>query len=659
MTKVKVNPGRETLSELRRRKSLADEDLVIEGALPNIPGDEPNKLPKVLQGSERNVVFNNIVWPGSTTPNRNVRVQLAINGTKYGDVLNLRTPITYPQTLKLPADETRYERVFTLSYFVSYGSSSAPSEVENGRTQVYVDKSPPHHGTSGEAMKHPPEIVNGVINKSLLEAQEEFTFKVDLPTDKKSGDSIKVFYGSSIPGTFIREVFIGGVGDQEVEFKLHRGDIYSHDEGSRILYYQWRDRVGNEGPFSDPSHLQIQINPIPENLPPLRIPEADDGSVNYIDANTHVSVVLETYDNPMFGVDELMVTWDNLLQVPQLITAFPVIVEVPFSAVASTGLGPKTSEVSYYIVRRFNSYPAPQKTSVAVDLRKPGPESPDEPNIPIDPGIGNPELPAVIVRGGASTVENEIINIDRGQDVTATAPIYTGVKAGDVVQLYWNNIPVPGLGRGVLHMLGNETALNFLIDWDLVEATGNDPEVKVQYRITHPNTGDNFNPSLVQNVDVYINVVALPVPKFARATFDNDFGVWFVTCCELELMPGAGGYGMKVSVPGSTELKAGDMLTFKYEGRRWDNDSGNYVPRPSLPFTVPRQITQAEARDGFDLFIPYAAAFEETHDGQATVSYSVMINGRVEMSDKFETEVVMVWADGKACFAPGSINTCK
>lgn len=185
MTKVKVNPGRETLSELRRRKSLADEDLVIEGALPNIPGDEPNKLPKVLQGSERNVVFNNIVWPGSTTPNRNVRVQLAINGTKYGDVLNLRTPITYPQTLKLPADETRYERVFTLSYFVSYGSSSAPSEVENGRTQVYVDKSPPHHGTSGEAMKHPPEIQNGIINKSLLEAQEEFTFKVDLPTDKK------------------------------------------------------------------------------------------------------------------------------------------------------------------------------------------------------------------------------------------------------------------------------------------------------------------------------------------------------------------------------------------------------------------------------------------------------------------------------------------
>lgn len=116
---------------------------------------------------------------------------------------------------------------------------------------------------------------------------------------------------------------------------------------------------------------------------------------------------------------------------------------------------------------------------------------------------------------------------------------------------------------------------------------------------------------------------------------------------------------MKVSVPGSTELKAGDILTFKYEGGRWDNDLGNYVPRPSLPFTVPRHITQAEARDGFDLFIPYAAAFEETHDGQATVSYSVMINGRVEMSDKFETEVVMVWADGKACFAPGSINTCK
>lgn len=254
------DPGRAAMKAARAAKpSRAPTPPKLQGLLDDVVGDDPNKLPKSLQGVENDVLIEQVlVITPTPPPDRPVRLQLLWQGVPVGNPVTAITPIDSSQTLKLPASATIAEGLFSLSYRLTYGGSPfdfSPAEF------IRVDKEAPNKDVAGEEIELPSEYSDGRITKERLDADPVIKLKIPLHSDRRTGDIARVYMGASEPGAFIGAYTAPDNGTSDMEVELTKAQVESSRDGKRIIYYKWMDRVGNEGP--SPTSLTLLSNSCP------------------------------------------------------------------------------------------------------------------------------------------------------------------------------------------------------------------------------------------------------------------------------------------------------------------------------------------------------------------------------------------------------------
>lgn len=639
------DPGRAAMKAARAAKtSRAPTPPKLQGLLPDVVGDEANKLPKSLQGVENDVLIEEVlVITPAPPPGRPVQLQLLWQGVPVGDPVIAMTPIDSSQTLKLPASATIAEGLFSLSYRLTYGGVTndfAPAEF------IRVDKEAPNKDVAGAKIELPAEYSDGRITKERLDIDPVIKMIVPLHSDRRTGDVCRAFIGVSEPGVFIGEYTAPDSGDSAMEVELTKAQVESSRDGKRIIYYKWMDRVGNEGPSSHELDVVIELMPAPSNLKPLEVPEAPapEHLISIKDAYPDVGVVINEYDN-VGALDQVALTWDGISQVRKYASdGFPMIFDVPYEHVKRNGAGPRPVTVSYSVWRGEQEYPETTAVPVNVDLRRPGTPPPD----PEDPDTGNPNLSKVTVQAATTTDPNKFELVDAGIDGTATTVVDKIRAVDDVYQLYWGGVVVPGTGGRVI-LDGSENdddPVNFTIPHAFITAQGNDPAIPVHYEITNPDfPDDNPNSSVRQPVSVYVVEVTLPTPKINF--LQTIGGVEFLNCTSLRNISNVG-WAAVVDVPGGAPLEVGMELTFTWKGEGWDGTN----PVPVDDYVFPKTLVGNEHADGFTVYLPHDAALLPIKDGSGEISYQVDVKGRPETSAKHAVQVVVRDGSGGNCPLP-------
>lgn len=639
------DPGRAALKAIRAARSArvatAPE---LQGLLDDVIGDDENKLPKARQGLPNEVIINDVleITP-APPPGRPVELQLLWQGVPVGDPIITITPVTTKQTLILPGTATIAEGVFSLGYRLTYGGvgEDFPTPVA-----IYIDKEAPNKNLPGAVVELPAEYSDLRITKERLEADPVIKLKIPLHSDRKTGDIVEVYMGASAPGTYIDKFETPDDSTDEMVVELTKAQVENGREGKRIIYYVWKDRVGNQGPNSHQLDVIVELTPAPANLKPLVVPEAPDPDylISIKDAYPHVGVVINAYDN-IGPLDQVALIWDGITQTRKFSSeGFPMIFDVDYEHVKRNGLGPRPVVVTYSVWRGDQEFTETSVVPVNVDLRRPG-TPPDDPE---NPEIGNPKLSPVTVKAAVTTDPNKFELVDAGQDGTASTVIDAINPGGDVYQLYWGNVIVPAPG-GVYTASGTEAVgavVPFTIPHAFITAQGNGLAIPVHYTITNPAIPDgNANPSLRQPVSVYVVQVTLPTPKINHLYTVG--GVEFINCTSLRNISNVG-WAAVVDVPGGAPLKAGMDLAFSWEGETYDGTGP--VPVPAVP--IPHTLIGNEHISGFSVYLPHDAALLPIQDGTGRIKYSVEIDGITETSDEHEVEIVLRTGSGGNCPLP-------
>ncbi|MBP5956895.1 hypothetical protein ICA16_14580 [Pseudomonas anatoliensis] len=638
------DPGRAALKAVRAAKSArmatAPE---LQGLLPDVTGDEKNKLPKARQGVDNDVIINSVLELNPPpAPGRRVELQLLWDDVPVGIPVPATTPIPPMQTLVLPSVFTTAEGPHRLGYQVKY-----VNDVWNFDTpvQIIIDKTAPNRDAQAAVIELPAEYADLRITKERLDANPVIELTIPLHSDRRTGDVAGVFMGASYPGAFIGSYQTPDDGTSAMTVNLSKHQVENGREGERIIYYQWIDRVGNEA--QQPSvglSVVVELTAAPANLKPLEVPEAPDPDnlISIKDAYPDVAVVIQEYDN-IGPLDEVALLWDGIPQPRKRSSdGFPMIFDVPYGHVKRNGLGPRPISVTYSIWRGAKEYPELTAVPVNIDLRRPGTLPPD----PENPEVGNPNLAQVSVQAAVTIEPNKFELIDAGQDGTATTVIDAVRETGDIYQLYWGGGAVPGGRYEVDGSELDDDPVIFTIPHAFITAQGNNPVIPVHYEITNPLIPDsNPNPSLRQPVSVYVIAVTLPKPKVNFTVMSG--GDEFLTCSSLKNVAGHGHVAV-VTVAGGEPLAAGLKLEFTWDGVGWDGTAP--VPLPSFKFD--KTLSGNEHIDGFEVYLPYATALEPIQDGSGSIRYVAEIAGREESSDQHEVQVVARTSSGGACPIP-------
>lgn len=603
--------------------------------LPDTPDDETDQLPLALHGRPLKIEIG--PFDTDQTPARGY-VQLLWNNTPTGARHLFDAPINpdlFPFELELPGNLTVNPGRSNLAYVVNISGNTENSDSQS----VNIDTMPPNGGARGSIVTVPAEVDRDGITREYLDANGGVV-QVTIPEygDAKIGDVISAYYGETIPTAvlFATEVRADTINAITVDLtEAHIGSA----EGTKSIFYTLADRVGNIGPHSEFKVLEVTLTPAPTNLVPPKVPQAADlAGIDYKDALEGVGVQIDTYGNYVAGSDKVIVVWDGVAQNPVDIAGFPTFVTVPFRDVKGADEGPKNIRVSYSIVRGNRRYPEPTGENVDVDIRKPGPDNPDDP-----PGPVNPALDLVIVSGAVTTTPNMLLPEDKDQDATATVVIYENYKAGDVMQLYWKGVAVPAPG-GVYEVVGTEQSdfpVPFTIPWASIDAGGNDSALPVHYTIKNPAINDNEDTSRPQSVSVSVNPLTVPDPEFQN--LDPDFDV--LNCNSLVNDPVAG-WSVVVKVPGGEPRLAGQELTFTYQG--WTDSAGS-IEKSDTFYEVKFTPTTEQASNGFIIQVPYDPPILTTLTDWGSIEYTAVLDGFPATSQRHLVDVYMALTGGGTC----------
>ena len=603
--------------------------------------DETNQIPLSLQGKPFKCLVPRPAEAGDPEMIPGI-IDLTFDGsrissTRYTYVTPLDDTILEIE-MTFPAGFTDKPGTHELGYFINQGgndSYSVPLECN-------VDRTPPHPFFP---VGIPEEVVRDGLTKKYLDDIGFVAIKIPDYGDMRIDDFIEVLYGDSTVLAEVVDSVTRTDTTTEIELQLNAEQVFKQDEGTHALFYKVTDRKGNPSTFSPPVHITVVLTDPPEGLLPLSIPlydEVGDGLVDLADAQTPLGVgILDEYTHYLPG-DELVVTYDGILQMAKPISGFPFYVDISFKDVFNNDPGEKTVAVSYQIKRGSTYYPpTPISKNVDVDLRKPGlPIDPDNP----DPT--NPILALVTVQGDSGGLVNTLREADKDGDVTVTVNTYAGAKEDDTVQLEYAGQLVSEADGGLVTIPDPvPTSLEWKVKWDVIAAAGNGaPTHPMAYVIGHP-LNDNVDISEPRNVDVEIQVDTVPDPAFLH--LDPDFTDW-LNCKALRLDP-IQGVVVEVQVPGGKMELANQELTFTYQGY---TDDGGANPKPGTFKEVLHTPTDQEAAAGFIVKIPYAPLLA-TLNAWGGVQYKAVINGRETPSKQHLVKIYLVNpGDGGSCPLP-------
>lgn len=609
--------------------------------LPDIPGDEVNMLPRP-HGVPLPVQVP--LFDITGTAGDIVRIQLRWNGQNVGTAVNRTFPLNpadFPLTLTLPASSTsthgRYELGYRATIFGNGGNSDTLS--------VFVDNVAPNLGVKGAEVILPPEVADGITREYLDANSNEVEITIPTYQEIKLEDKVEVFVGKKFPGALLDTLTISSVTDPIVATlpEAH----FNGEEGQYLIYYNLSDRTGNTGPDSSIKIVDVVLTLAPDNLKPPLVPQADDAEgIDLNDAIAGVGVEIEAYDNAL-SKDLIQVYWDGKAvpgRLPVTPGGFPLFATVPYIMVRDTppSPGPKTSKVTYEVIRDGRVFPEAVGLEVDVDLTVAGPP---DPGTDPDPGLGNPALALVTVQAANTTDPNKLEPVDNGEDATATVPLYAGAAAGEIMHLLWAGEEV-----ATYDVTGNEAPgadVTFTIPWADIEAKGNSAALPVRYEISNADNL-NRNRSPIREVSVNVLTTTLPAVSFLHWYSEDPSDPLepkVLNCSSLRQVGGV--WGLEVRVQGGEPNLEGKTLTFTYQG--WEDDAGS-TPKPGTEEkNVTKIPTADEAANGFSVLVPYTPAVLNTLDRWGSVTYQVVIDGFPITATRDLLRVYMAVPGGGTC----------
>lgn len=609
--------------------------------LPDIPGDEINMLPRP-HGLPLDVQVPFFDITGNTGDS--VSIRLRWNGQNVGTSVNRTLPLSaadFPLTMELPATSTSTHGRHELGYRATIFGNSNDSDT----LSVFVDNVAPNLGVKGAEATLPPEVADGITREYLDANSNEVEITIPTYQEIKLEDKVEVFVGRKFPGALIDTLTISDVTDPIVATLPEAN--FNGEEGQYLIYYNLSDRTGNTGPDSHFKVVNVFLTLSPDNLQPPLVPQADDAEgIDLDDAIAGVGVEIEAYDNAL-SKDLIQVYWDGKPvpgRLPVIPGSFPLFATVPYSMVRDTppNPGPKTSKVTYEVIRDERVFPEAVGLDVDVDLTVAGPPDPGpEP----DPGLGNPDLDPVTVQAANTTDPNKLEPGDNGEDATATVPLYDGAAAGEIMHLLWAGVEV-----ATYTVTGSETPgddVTFTISWADIEAEGNSAALPVRYEISNSGNG-NRNRSPITEVSVNVLTATLPAVSFLHWYSEDPLDPLepkVLNCSSLRQPQGV--LGLEVRVQGGEPKLEGQTLAFTYQG--WEDGAGS-TPKPDTEDkTVTKIPTADEAANGFTVLVPYSPAVLKTLDRWGSVTYEAVIDGFPITATRDLLRVYMAVPGGGTC----------
>ncbi|MDF4025881.1 hypothetical protein P3W24_12965 [Luteibacter sp. PPL201] len=390
-------------------------------------------------------------------------IQLVVDGNAIGEPLELRAygpGDTIP--LRLPASErptttTQDRRTTGINYKVTYLSGGAGVERGPDDQSFVTDIVRPGDASIASPVFSDDVLQHGVLLGSLRQDEAGALYlpaQIKGYTHQAIGDRITGIIDGGLRSAPV-ELTSDDIG-RDITLRFYRDVLAVVDDGrSHAFTYDVEDRAGNVSVRPDAIDLIVSIAP---RFRAALVPGAADGLVTSEDIAPEGGVRVLIPGNDVFrGGDTLRVTWNTHAYGPFTIDAAnagndPVLAfVVPYRDVygdwhasAQDSDVDVEADVDYEVFRGGLPFGQPASPAVApVNLFGPGGEDP----APERPWHGNLRPPVVRAREGdpPNTIPADAIGKDAVATlpgVTAADPASASFRAGDRLQLYWDDQPV-------------------------------------------------------------------------------------------------------------------------------------------------------------------------------------------------------------------------
>ncbi|WP_249673493.1 hypothetical protein [Pseudomonas abieticivorans] len=579
-------------------------NIVVRDALADNGDGHVNLLPlDKLQEPLRLMIET--AWESSPVPNRFDTLTVFVDGDERDPIFTRQIPsreVPNSFPLEFTADIERFQssKAYRLNYKVVTGNDN---NVDSDTTICTVDLMPPH---AGQELN--PLDLGGVftVTEDFLNANGN-AFPVTIPTynDKRIGDIGIVYLSSqeSLNGAEVATETVVVVTDP-LRLQIPGAALRGFQDGTLYARYRLRDRVGNFNPNYSPVvafDLSLSAQPLNPAAPRVDLAEPPEYLIDREDAFFPTTVEVDHYDEWLAGGDTIIIYWGTReirTVTPILASEFPLSGLVTYGNLVEGGLGPKSVNAWYKIVRGRQNWDS-DDFPVTVDMRVPGIPNPDPD--PINPNL---LIPVLQGRGIPASPANQLLAADKDLDADVSVTLWPAPGPSPVldeyIQLIWDGVEVP-LPAGRYVFDGTEAAgqkFDFVLDKDLIAAAGQRPDVPLQYRYGSPTIpNDNLSP-IEQVLISTFSIGTLSPPSFPDAAGEYSD---LIACAQ------APWNGVRVRVDGDLDnFDANDLVEVLWDG--WDYGADALIPGSEGSLAV--TLTAAEAREGFTRTIPFAGSVQ-------------------------------------------------
>lgn len=643
-------------------------------ALPLRDDDEGYKIPRLVQLLPLAVEVQEL-WTGGDIldPGEITSLTWYWDGVQVGDIKELVAPYDESDlpdvASEIPPILMAVPGLHSLQYVVElvFGNPSEPSFP----ILVDIDKVAPNQGQQWNRMIFPPEIVDfGVTDEYLADpVNGDRVIAVLEPWPDMRLEDIATGYLTLLPAVrsphtryrrtdAVAQVAITQAHKDGAPIELvFEGDYLRTLQSGREYSAQFRltDRAGWEGPPSRTAILLIALTPTPVEFRAPEVPQAfgtgSNGRIDLEDARAPNGVFMNIVE--IFGAepgDVLRPSW-NLIPLPEIIVGdfqvWPIRVAISWPILAQGGFELVGGIVrASYTWQRGTSVIRPSVVRfVPVDLTAAGELNPNNPD------FTNPVLLLPTVKG--KTGDDVLTIADTNQPADVELLLGIGFEAGDELQLFWNEAPVPGAVYTVGPLDAPGRLIPFQIPWLLIQPIGN-AVVNLYYETFN---GVNSQRSRNKPVTLAINpIIGLRPTTYEDVNYGPGPDSGFIGCT-TNPHPS---HGVLVKVPGDdTRLEVGDVLRLRWAGYASTNGNASALIGDSVGEFDSPPLTQEWVENGYPFIVPFdpyvlLPGLVKPDDypskprwGSVTTSYTVLRNGvNIGSSNRSLVSVTLIRPNG-------------
>ncbi|MDD2046558.1 hypothetical protein [Pseudomonas putida] len=584
-------------------------------------------------------------WPFSDDPRitrETVSIGWRIAGSGFVSVRDQEYPTPVEpgdKTLTVPQRELVHG-TYDLSYRINQGGNFSFSLIK----RVTIDTVPPHDHQQPAGARYPDELL-GVITDDYLKQHGQVLVTVPSYSSMRAFDRAVFFWASDdpMPGdtpiageqTFSQD----DIDNRRLLLPLAEDVIRDSGGGQRYLFYRLYDLAGNESPLSYSAGIGVDLVLAPENLPAPRIPLSARGLIDRQHAREGatnqggVTVEIGRYDNAEAS-HFVIVNWGGNVLAEFAVdpSNFPLPIFVPWRELTANGLGPGTLQVSYQIRFGGSLTPKSPEVSVSFDFTIAGQDHANA------PALLNNDLTRLEVRGEVSDRPDTLTAEDHGRDARVLLTLFEDPQPGEGLEVFWGAVAEVAARYQVQPGDVAGKPLTLSVPWRIVEQDLNNAALPVSY-VTDNGVNQQQAPATAVQVTI-VPIEGLKTPDFPHA--DNQ---GYLNCCSRPRI----WEGVTIKVEGDSTLFAADDLVEVYcQGYE---DLGSNKPIEGTLWSQRKMLSAAEARDGFEVVVPYLVFIEPMENNGSAIAYYTLtkVDGGFGSSRRRQVYINRTLPSGKVC----------